>query len=140
REVVGDAPAAQDLLRQQEVAHVEAEREVLGEVELDAHARLPGQTHDRLVEGAAGAGDGEDVAVYYRLFAPLELRVDGRPEHRGDALEGGARDEVVLLREAAERLLEAELHRRARDEHLEAEVLGRIEGEGATVAVRGRER
>src|SRR6185437_1766187 len=53
---------------------------------------------------------------------------------------GHALLEVRLLIEGGERLLEPELHRLPCDQQLEAEVLGRIEGERAAVAVGRRER
>ena len=139
-DVVRAAPAPQHLLRNQEVAHVQAEGDEAREVELEAEARLPGQPQHRLVERPAGARDREDVAVDDGRLGELELGVDGRPEQRRDPLAGGAGREVLLLIERAERLLQAELDRRARDQHLEAEVFRRVECDRASVAVRGRER
>src|SRR4029079_11035880 len=63
RDVVGDAAAAQNLLRQQEIADVEAQRHVVADVELESQTTLPGQPHDRLVERPPGARDHEDVRV-----------------------------------------------------------------------------
>src|SRR5262249_8967122 len=82
----------------------------------------------------------EDVAVDDGRLRELELGVDRRPEQRRDPLVGGAGREVLLLIEPAERLLEAEFDRRARDQQLHAEILRRVIGDGAAIAVRRRQR
>jgi hypothetical protein len=133
-------PRPRNLLGQHQIAGVEAEGEVAGEVELEAGTHLPGQALHRIVEGAPGAGHQEQIAVHDGGLGGLELGVHRREQKSAHQLQSVSGLEAPTLIERGEGSLEAELHRHVRAQGLDAEVLRRIEGQRAAEGVGRGER
>jgi len=109
------------------------------DVELEAQARFPGQPQHRFVERAARASTAKMSEWTMVCSVNFSLAWIGDHKQREHRLPGLAGREVMLLIEGGEGIFQAELHRRARDQHLDAEVLRGIERQRAPIAVRRRQ-